>query len=366
MTRQRSSSDRVEIICASRELFGADRSALRLADVLRGLGWSPTIVVPNARPERGLGRAALSRGHQYEEADVAVASRRGIEGFGAFAPRTRSALPDLTIVNSAAVLTTLGATQRKIIVVREWLRPRSVRHRILVARHRRGAEALVCVSNGVLRQWREVSRGPSRQYVIPNWLDQSVLDATAGSSRRLDDRGGILFLGRLNKWKGYDALADAWEEAFAHLSQRPTLTFVGAQPDSEFAAAGERLAERGRHWGWKVLPFDETPKLHLSAASLVVVPSLHPEPFGGVILEALAHGCRVLAFSGGGPSDLAPAFEHALTVIPRSTASLTAALAAWWHEGGLAQDAEQLLRTDRVLDEVYSPTAAMARWDRIL
>ena len=44
---------RVEILCSSRELFGADRSALRLAGVLADIGADPALVVPAQRPELG-------------------------------------------------------------------------------------------------------------------------------------------------------------------------------------------------------------------------------------------------------------------------------------------------------------------------
>ena len=357
---------RVEIICASRELFGADRSAVLLAEVLRTLKRSPVIVVPRARPERGLGHLAASRGIAYEEGDIAIASRRGIQGLAGLAPRSRSAPPGLTIVNSTAVFGSTRAVRRKVLIVREWLEPRSLRHRLLVARHERGVSDVVCGSSDVLQRWRAMSRRPARDHVVPNWLDQSEIDATTADRNSGPQRAGVLFLGRLNHWKGYDVLADAWEEAFSTAATRPMLTFVGAQPGTEFASAAEQLAARAAQWGWKVLPFDRTPGPHLTSAALVVVPSLHPEPFGLVILEAIAHGCRVIAFPGGGPSDMEPVLGHALQVIPRSKSSLAAALASWWENGGRAQSIDELALSDRILEMSYSPTAAVERWRAIL
>ena len=357
---------RVEIICASRELFGADRAAVLLADVLRSLGRSPVVVVPKVRPERGLGDLAASRGIAYEEADVAIASRRGIEGFAGLARRSRSEPPGLTIVNSTAVLASTRGVRRKVLIVREWLEPRSARHRLLVARHERGVSDVVCVSSDVLQRWRALSRTATHDYVIPDWLEQSTLDASAADRHLPRTRSGVLFLGRLNRWKGYDVLADAWEEAFSGASTRPALTFLGAQPDTEFAPAAEQLTARAVPWGWRVLPFDPSPGRHLRSAALVVVPSLHPEPFGLVLLEAIAHGCRVITFPGGGPSDLAPVFGHALRVIPRSKSSLAAALASWWSDGGPAQSADDVALSGRILKASYSPTAAAERWSETL
>jgi glycosyltransferase involved in cell wall biosynthesis len=115
-----------------------------------------------------------------------------------------------------------------------------------------------------------------------------------------------------------------------------------------------------------VLPFAENPTPHLERAALLVVPSLHPEPFGMVILEALARGCRVLAFPGGGASDLAGPFGAALTTVPRSTAELASALRQWHGEGAAAQSAACWATTLQLLREGWSPAAARTRWSELL
>ncbi len=70
----------VEIVCSSRELFGADRSAVRLGSLLAGLGLEPTLVMPEHREERGLSSLAATVGIPVREDRVVIASSAGIEG----------------------------------------------------------------------------------------------------------------------------------------------------------------------------------------------------------------------------------------------------------------------------------------------
>jgi glycosyltransferase involved in cell wall biosynthesis len=356
----------VEILCSSRELFGADRSALRLAEVLSSIGLRPTLVVPSNRPELGLSEEAAKRGVSAREERIAVASSSGIESpLAALPTQRRGDGADLTIFNTTAVLGSSRRVAKKIVIVREWLDPSSTRHRLVAARHRVGASAVVGVSSGVIEQWRKCTQGPARQYVVHNWLERSLLSETT-SAPSVGGRSGILCIGRFNRWKGQDVLADAYEQAFSARDDRPPLRFVGSQPGTEFDTRAEMLAQRGRHLGWEVLPFTSDPSTHFWSAALVVVPSLQPEPFGTVILEALAHGCRVVAFDGAGPSDMAKNFPGLVELVPRGTPALAAALATWWNRGGTALSAEELARSRRQLESRYSPEAGATSWQTVV
>ena len=164
---------KVEIVCPSRDLFGSDRSALRLAVVLRSLGAKVWLTAPTARPELGLAALAAERGIEVREGPVAVVSSRGIVG-GASALRRPSpgAGADLTIYNSAAVAWRRGASGRSVLVLREWLEPASLRHRLLCAAHARRTNAVVAVSSQVKRQWKRCTDARLPSAVIPNWLEE--------------------------------------------------------------------------------------------------------------------------------------------------------------------------------------------------
>jgi glycosyltransferase involved in cell wall biosynthesis len=356
----------VEILCSSRELFGADRSALRLAEALISIGPRPTVVVPSNRPELGLCEEAARRSIPVREERIAIASSGGIEAPQAMLPiRRRGVRADLTIFNTTAVLGSARPVAKKVVVVREWLEPDSLRHRVLAVRHRVGDDAVVGVSSGVIEQWRKCVRGPARQYVVHNWLDRPTLDATAAMQHD-GARSGVLCIGRFNRWKGQDALADAYEQAFSARADRPALKFVGSQEGTEFDARATALAARGRDLGWEVLPFTSDPTEHFRSAALVVVPSLQPEPFGTVILEAVSHGCRVIAFEGGGPADMAAHFPGIVELVSRDGAALATALAEWWARGGPALSTDERAQVRHTLESHYSPEAGAASWQKVL
>jgi len=113
--------------------------------------------------------------------------------------------------------------------------------------------------------------------------------------------GRLLFVGRLNAVKGVDFLIRAVPLAESKLGQKLTLTIAG--DGSEFAklqqlAARERIAAEFTGW------VDNNRRQDLMrSADLLVVPSLWPEPFGLVGIEAGSLGLPAAGFATGGIPD---------------------------------------------------------------
>ncbi len=353
---------RIELVCSSRELFGSDRSAVRLAKLLAGLEHEVRIVVPRHRPDGGLARLAGDAGIPFDARPVAIASRRGIGGL--HRPRRQRRPRALTIFNSAAVLTCAGDGRPRALVVREWLEPGWARHRALVAWHRRRADAAIAVSTGVADRWRRCGGSEVDLTVCPNWIEDEWMEV---GGERSDGRAGILFAGRLSPWKGQQTLADAYELAFSTTGERPDLTFLGAEDrPSPFHRHAAELRARCDANEWHLLGLTPDPRPVYARAALVVVPSLHPEPFGNVILEGLASGAKVISFPGGGADDLAPHFPGALELVPREIPALAAALRRWWEAGGVAQSEAEHEHTRQTLRERYVSRALAPRWAEIV
>lgn len=129
----------------------------------------------------------------------------------------------------------------------------------------------------------------------------------AGRFRRAAGIGDAVplvgFVGRFDTWKGLDTLLDA-------------IPLIQARrPDAELVVAGsavagkEELADQlearatataGVHWlGWR----DDVPDL-MADLDLFVAVSTQPEPFGLVVVEALASGVPVVAGAAGGPLEV--------------------------------------------------------------
>jgi len=108
----------------------------------------------------------------------------------------------------------------------------------------------------------------------------------------------VAFIGRMTALKGGDLLVRAVADASARLGKVIELIMVGDGPQrAEWEKLSSRLHVRSTFVGWK--SGDERWKW-LRRASLLAVPSVWPEPFGLVGLEAGALGVPAIAFDVGG------------------------------------------------------------------
>ena len=123
--------------------------------------------------------------------------------------------------------------------------------------------------------------------------------------RRIDDvprERELVFVGRLVSDKGVDLLIDALV-LLAKRGRRVGLTVIGDGPELtalRYRAAALGFADQiefvGRRVGSDLVAL-------LNAHQLLVVPSVWEEPFGVVVLEALACGCVPLVARSGGLPD---------------------------------------------------------------
>jgi glycosyltransferase involved in cell wall biosynthesis len=108
----------------------------------------------------------------------------------------------------------------------------------------------------------------------------------------------VVFLGRMTRLKGGRLLVRAVAEASTRLGTPIQLTMVGDGPER---VAWERLASHlnvaATFTGWQT---GEERGRWIQRATLLAVPSVWPEPFGLVGLEAAALGVPAIAFEVGG------------------------------------------------------------------
>jgi glycosyltransferase involved in cell wall biosynthesis len=138
-------------------------------------------------------------------------------------------------------------------------------------------------------------------------------------------RGELLFLGRLTELKGVEYLLNALEILRRQFPLR--LTVAGDGPEVSKLRAIARAKSLDVHFaGWVAA---NTREELLQRTDLLVVPSVWPEPFGLVGLEAAAAGVPSVAFDVGGISEwLVPGVTGELAPgNPPTSAGLAAAIA---------------------------------------
>jgi len=174
-------------------------------------------------------------------------------------------------------------------------RTQSVRLRAL-----KNAAAIVTLSNHMATEMLRNGVHRERVHVVPPFVTlESVMTRRTSTDRTCR----LLYLGRLERLKGVDALLRALSLVATRLNRRTHLTVAGDGGErealtrlaAEISSKDPRVSIQFSGW------IDEAERTGLLAdADALVVPSMWPEPFGLVGLEAAAAGVPAVAFRVGG------------------------------------------------------------------
>ena len=185
-------------------------------------------------------------------------------------------------------------------------------------------DKLIVKSAHMKRQLMQAGIPGERVEVIP--LSITIPEAPAEPPRDPASPPTVLFVGRIAEEKGLITLL----RALARLQTEFRAVLAGDGPVSEQArelSAQLGLGSKVHFVGWK--GGEQLYRLYRSC-EVVVVPSIWPEPFGLVGLEAMAHAKPVVAFEVGGIPEWLD-HEHSGLLVPVGD------------EVGLADAMEQLL-----------------------
>ncbi|WP_439691908.1 glycosyltransferase family 4 protein [Curtobacterium sp. SP.BCo] len=207
-----------------------------------------------------------------------------------------------------------------------------------------GRTQFFAVSQAMASAWRDAGAPADHVTIVPNGVDTDAFPAaTPADVRRArstlgidDDTPTVLYYGRLSRSKGVLALLEAWGRvltiAHARLPETvpagsdaprrpPLLVLAGALYPSEADAVEEAIAALPEG-SVLVLPErdDVVPLLH--AADLVVAPSIEPEGFGRVVVEAMSTGRPVVAAESGGTGEILSGEWARFTVDPTDPEAL--------------------------------------------
>jgi UDP-glucose:(heptosyl)LPS alpha-1,3-glucosyltransferase len=345
---------------------GTERDLIITAGCLRERGHDITIFAREVR-----GTSPDFNVHQV--GGVAPGRTAGLLSFAYRAPRAarragtdlvfsfaRTIDADLIRSGGSAHITYVKAARRWRGALRWWLMQYSLYHRAQMLIERRGfasprLKASIAVSNLVREDLiREFRLPAGRVLTLYNGVDLDRFTPPRDDAARRELRSSfaiadgapmVAFVGNGFGRKGLRFLIDAWPM----VSRDAHLLVVGADRQiSLYQRTAARLGVDARIHFAGPIP-DVTRIFH--AVDAVALPSLF-EPFGNVVMEALASGLPVLSSAQSGASELLPeAMRRFVVDDPTDSSEIAAKLNA-------------LLETDGGLRELARATAERYTWRR--
>ncbi|MBO3733931.1 glycosyltransferase [Glycomyces niveus] len=230
-------------------------------------------------------------------------------------------------------------------------RPR-VRRRIL--RDCRRFDAVATITEADAAAYREAA--PARAGIVAH-IPNSIPAAPASAA----ERGPVVMaVGRLTRMKGFDLLVDAFASLAAARPEWSLHLYGRGSERKRLEARVEELGMQGRiALKGGVAPLDAA----RADASIAVVPSRF-EPFGLVIVEAMAAGLPVLCTAvPHGPLEIVEDGKNGLLVAPEDPAALAAGLDRLMGDPGLRA---ALGESGRAKAREYEPDAVVGRHEALL
>ena len=196
---------------------------------------------------------------------------------------------------------------------------------------------VVCMTQACANELFGPRAGDRRIRLLSEGLDLSEWSRTK-VSRSIRQELGIApgvpvigFVARLDPWKGLDVFIDAasriaaeFPEAVFLVSGDAPTGFEAYRQNMEARATALGLGDRIRFLGWRYR-LGDIPAL-MADLDVFCHTSIAPEPFGLVIIEAMAMGCPVIAARAGGPVEIVEDGVSGLLTRPGDAVALAAAI----------------------------------------
>ena len=180
---------------------------------------------------------------------------------------------------------------------------------------------------GVEERLTVVHRGVDIDLFNPDNVNQTRIVNFVEGLAIPEDVPVIMLPARATKWKGHQILL----QALAKIKDRAFICLMIGAGDgkpafvSKLVRYGQQLGLEGR---FRLTPLVDDMPAALMVADVVAMPSITPEPFGRVALEAQAMGRPVVAFDHGGATESIRHDETGWLAIPGDVDSLAVALQA--------------------------------------
>jgi glycosyltransferase involved in cell wall biosynthesis len=388
-SRTRDSRRAVAYLQSTSEIGGSDISLLRIVERLDKSRFRPVVLVPSDGPLvqslRELGCEVI-----IVKEMLKLTTRRGAAYLLRYClnyPRVvRTILRQLrrqdvallhtnTLHNLYGFLAAALAGVPHVWHVREIvMQSRLVRSvELLLARY--GADRVIATSDAVADMFQTNGRPrPSHLVKISNGIDLDRFHpGNDGADVRRDfgiedDAPLVGLVARLDHWKGADVFLQAAAICHRAMPEARFLIVGGAIDGQERYALQLQqlaqdlgLADRVHFAMWRYRP-EDMPRVH-AALSVLVLASSWPEPFGLVLLEAMATARPVVATNHGGPREICVDGDTALLVPPRDPARMADAILAVLRDPARSQQMGQAGR--RRVEELFDRNRSVKQIERL-
>lgn len=329
----------VMIVHPSDEPYGSDRVVLRLARGLVERGRQVAVLLPDDQPPGWLTERLTESDIAVVRGPLAPARRRYLAAVRLLAyPRSVWRARDfirreavgrgvgIIHLNTSSLLVGLvlgrPAGARLVWHVHEMvLLPRLLGWVFRVG-PLLGADRVIAVSHAVARHLGRFGRAKVR--VVWNGIEHRPAPPRRSRNARIT----VAFVGRLNRWKGYEVFVTAAQRV-AHSDPSARFLMAGDPPAGEEWRAADlarRVADAGIADRVRILGRVDDAAHVFEAAGIVAVPSTWPDPCPLVILEAMQTGCAVVASAHGGALELVEEGRTGLLVPPNDAVALAEAI----------------------------------------
>ncbi|MDH5690985.1 MAG: glycosyltransferase family 4 protein, partial [Candidatus Bathyarchaeota archaeon] len=192
-------------------------------------------------------------------------------------------------------------------------------------------DSIIALCSYVRERLIKAGYNPSNIVLIPNSLQESHKTFFSRAENK-----EILFVGRMVKAKGVHVLIKALAKVKKICDKEFVVNLIG---DGEDKAYFESLTQSlGVKVNFLGNVSDTVLHKHYQEAYAVIVPSLFPELFGIVVLEAMSHGKPVIASNIGGLPDLVLNGQTGLLFEPNEVDALAECIKSVLTEEELAVD----------------------------
>jgi glycosyltransferase involved in cell wall biosynthesis len=210
---------------------------------------------------------------------------------------------------------------------------------LMAAMALRRSVRVIPMTEAVGRVFQRRRPKPQQVQAIPDGIDLTRFHPGIRGDRIRDALGiapGVPLVGwvaRLDPWKGADVFVRAAAAVSARYPDTRFLVCGGELPGYEAYATGVQelaaslgLGDRIAFTGW-TYRLDDIPEV-MAAVDVLVHTSVRPEPFGLVLVEAMATAKPVVAAADGGVPEVVEAGVTGLLVPPGDSAGVAGAIVA--------------------------------------